>query len=215
MKILICYTSYGLSNSIASSTMEKLKQNPIENADIERINVTKRSIKKYIELNGTPDVVYIYKGVFKYEDMSNIGEYLETENIPFETYDQTYMHKPNRVPGNKLKTRVYLLYDKVKLDIETNFKKITLYKIKTKDHTIAQKEVSISILDIPYVSNETSGWFKTKSEAIDELIREKENQSNDYDRYIQIKEAEIRTLEDQKTEVVETIKNLKILKEEI
>lgn len=205
MKILICYSSNTLSNAIASSTMDKHEKNSDKQFELERLNISKRSLSKYLNNEkNKPEIIYVLENdLQKYYDKF---ETLKKENkeIKLITYNKKVKYKPIRQPGNTLKTRVYYLYDKILYDMENSFEKVPMYRVARNANEIDIVRLygfeANSSYSKKYMA-ESHNCYHTKEEAKNHLKQR-------IQRSIEIKEEEINRLTIKTNNVEYEIKEL-------
>ncbi|HHT98049.1 MAG TPA: hypothetical protein GXZ90_09185 [Clostridiales bacterium] len=205
MKILICYSSNILSNAIASSTMDKHEKNSDKQFELERLNISKRSLSKYLNNEkNKPEIIYVLENdLQKYYDKF---ETLKKENkeIKLITYNKKVKYKPVRQPGNTLKTVVYYLYDKILYDMENNFEKVPMYRVARNANEIDIVRLYGFEANSTYAKRfmyEANNCYKTKEEAKNHLKQRVQ-------RSIEIKEEEINRLTIKTNNVEYEIKEL-------
>lgn len=203
MKILVCYSSNNLSNAIASATMDKYEKKNTSEFELERFNINKKSLRKYLtneDLN-KPEVIYVFS-----DDLQKNWDAFElmrreNKNIKFITYNKNILYKPVRQPGNTLKTRVYHLYDKILYDMENSFEKVPMYRVARSVNEIDIVHLHGFEANSPYAKRfmtEAHNCYHTKKEA-KEHLKERVYKSLD------IKQKEIERFE----------KRVKVLKDEM
>ena len=185
-KAIICYHSNEMSNSIASSTISKLEIIPIKGLTVERKNIDKinfiKHLRKLKEINELPIAVYIYKYNGRSNQRNNLLiEKIEKEfpEVNIEIYTIDLIYTPERVAGNKLKTRVYLLESRMRSDFLNDYVKLNVYKLKISElHKKIQnednndcliEEVKVNPFDMFHPKGQAAYCYPTKNEAINML----------------------------------------------
>ena len=185
-KAIICYHSNEMSNSQASSTISKLEVNPINGLTVERKNIDKINFIKYLrklkEKNELPVAVYVYH----YNGRSNNRNNLLIENIKkefprinIEIYNNELVYVPSRIPGNKLKTRVYILEERMRSDYINHYVKLDVYKVKINElykkfnneenNELMIEKIKINPFDIFHPQGKAIHCYLTKDEALNAL----------------------------------------------
>lgn len=200
-KAILCFNSNNSSNHIISSTINKLEVNPIteltvERKNIDRINVIKYLTKKQKE-NDLPYVLYIYDNKKNELVISKITK--EFPEVKIEIYTNELIYTPQRVPGNKLKTRVYLLADRMALDYENDYVKLNVYKVSTRNKTI--NEEKRSAFDMQHPRGNSYKCYLSKDEAVKALKSYMNSCENIYASKIVQLNAEIKEQEEKLTEL--------------
>lgn len=196
-KAIICYHSNEMSNSQASSTISKLEVNPINGLTVERKNIDKinfiKHLRKLKEKNELPIAVYVYH----YNGRSNAKNNLLIENIEkefpeinIEIYNNELVYVPARVPGNKLKTRVYILEERMRSDYINKYAKLDVYKVKTnklykkfnneEDNESMIEKTKINPFDIFHSKGKAIHCYLTKDEALNAISETLETYENSY-----------------------------------
>ena len=199
-KAIICYHSNEMSNSIASSTMSKLEVNPIAGLTVERKDINKINLIKYLkkkkEENDLPNAIYMYEYRGRSNQKNNLLiEKIEEEfpEINIEIYSNKLMYIPQRVPGNKLKTRVYLLAERMKYDYKSEYEKLNVYKVNTSDKSI--KEIQKSTFDMYHPKGESFKCYTTYDEALMALENHMKSYENAYSSRVKKAKEELRIAE--------------------
>lgn len=199
MRILVLYGSNTTGQKISSSAKSKLESNPIDNIEIEFVNIADRNMDKYftkLEKNNIlPDIVYLYN------DYKELKEQLSSKyySMIVKLYNDNYMFKPQRVRGNIYKTNVYLLYDKILYDISSSYCDKEVYTVSFKNMDYKKVNLSEFELEHPlgHLIRLNYNIYRTEEEARSALIEKKEKNISSLKLLKKAKEKNIKTLKDE------------------
>lgn len=169
--IIILFEPNNNSLRIVNATMDKYYKSNNENIVFHQVNINKINLEKYINKHSLENVViYVYKLTSK--TVENKLNKSNLRNCKIMYYSNDMWYKAPRLPGNKLKTNTYYLYEKIIQEWENNFKIIKAYKVNPTKLTIDNVEVSQVDIQNKLFRKLTGSFYiyETKKEAINKII---------------------------------------------
>lgn len=209
INVIVCYKPKSNSARIVSSTINKFEELRPVNFNISRVNIDKINLCKYITKNKLNNaIIYIYEADAKRHP--ELIEKMKRSNVKIMYYNNSVWYIPERVPGNKLKTNNYYLYDKIMYEAKNNFKLIKAHKVNP--YTQEINEVSVSPFDIEdKLARRLSQSFyvyKSEQEAKNKIKEICEIHINSLNERIEKLNEQISKLEDEKVKYKNKMKEV-------